>query len=492
MARFGLVALVIGLLAMPANAQIEEGQLGELEARRDSLTEQLTTADETLAVLDIEIADVDSTLVKQRGSIELAADAMDEAVEARQGPAGLRNEIAVAGFIGGDPRRNALIDEFQALQGSQIGATRREFYGAVIDGASVEVEVIDGQIRDLTDVVVAAREEVTVLEGRQSEIVAERDALRTKRDELSVELERVLDTIQQLEDLANQAILTGLTAFNDPTRPALVVKIDNVEAALPQAGINVADLVYEEEVEGGLTRLAAVFHSDGADVVGPVRSMRTSDIGIFSQLNRPLFANSGGNPITRSAVAGSFLVDIGAASVPDGYYRDTTRRAPHNLFTNTYTLWSLGEGRGAGAPFPLFAYRLDDQAPGAGARPAAGVTVKFGRSTTTYDWNGTGWVRAQNGEPTVDTDNVAVAPPNVVVQFVQYGVSPADQATPEAFMIGSGPVWVLTAGQVIEGSWRRDNVFATTEFVDGSGNLIPITKGRTWIALPRPGDAQLR
>ena len=135
------------------------------------------------------------------------------------------------------------------------------------------------------------------------------------------------------------APLTGLPQPDAArlARPALIVKIDNVQDARPQAGITKADVVFEEEVEGGLTRLAAVFQSADGDPVGPVRSTRTSDIDIVSLLNHPLYAFSGGNRRFVTEIDASGMVDVGYSARPGDYY--TSRgAAPHNLYTRTSAL----------------------------------------------------------------------------------------------------------------------------------------------------------
>src|SRR5947208_4946338 len=122
--------------------------------------------------------------------------------------------------------------------------------------------------------------------------------------------------------------LTGLPATNPAhlARPALVVKIDNADgsgsnSARPQMGLNQADVVYEEMVEGSVTRLAAVFHSGDSDPVGPVRSARTTDIAVFSPLNRPLYAWSGANGDFAAIIRSSNLIDVGYDAQPDAYER---------------------------------------------------------------------------------------------------------------------------------------------------------------------------
>ncbi len=118
------------------------------------------------------------------------------------------------------------------------------------------------------------------------------------------------------------APLTGLPI--DPAtaaRPALVVKIDNFPTiARPQVGINQADIVFEEIVEG-ITRFAAVFQSEDADPVGPIRSARTSDINILAQLGRPLLAWSGGNPFVTRAIQNANIDNLTPDRYESAYFR---------------------------------------------------------------------------------------------------------------------------------------------------------------------------
>ena len=92
--------------------------------------------------------------------------------------------------------------------------------------------------------------------------------------------------------------VAALTGLPDPTavtkrRSALTIKIDNTPEAHPQYGINEADVVYEEIVEGGITRLAAIFNSNLPTKVGPVRSVRRTDREIVFPIGG-IFAFSGG------------------------------------------------------------------------------------------------------------------------------------------------------------------------------------------------------
>lgn len=290
------------------------------------------------------------------------------------------------------------------------------------------------------------------------------------------------------------APLTGLPFGGDPAimaRPALVIKVDNLdvpgETARPQAGINQADVVFEERTEGGITRLAAVYHSTDADPVVPVRSGRLTDVDVCTMLNRPLFANSGASDQVLAKLRRSNLVEIGHATVGNEYYhRAPDRRPPHNLGTSTPVLYRLTPPD-AQPPPSLFTYRAPD-APPTGGRPVVGVHVEFGGGPAQapvdhrYDAATQGWARFQNGTPHVDAADVQVAPENVIVQFVDYNDT-------TAVLIGQGGAWVCTGGQLVEGRWSRPDPGVPTTFVDGADAPIALLPGVTWVLLAPPGGA---
>jgi hypothetical protein len=181
------------------------------------------------------------------------------------------------------------------------------------------------------------------------------------------------------------------------------------------------------------------------------------------------------------------LIDIGAHVRADGYYRDGGRRAPHNLMANAFNLWAIGSGQGAGTPSPIFDFRDAGQPAGPGARSISGVSISYGSTQATYDWTGSGWARSQDGQPTVDTEGVRVAPTNVVVQITNYGVSRADAASPEARTTGQGTALLLTDGQVVQARWVRETEQDQTRYSDGDGNPLTVVRGRTWVEMPRAG-----
>ncbi|MEZ5140990.1 MAG: DUF3048 domain-containing protein [Acidimicrobiales bacterium] len=273
-------------------------------------------------------------------------------------------------------------------------------------------------------------------------------------------------------------------------RGALVVKIDNLDPdARPQAGITLADVVFEERVEGNITRFAAVFHGSDSEEIGPVRSGRSTDLGIVGQLNRPLYAFSGANGAFLDLLRAGPLVDIGADARPGAYYRTGGRVIPHNLFTSTGSLYRQA---GALPPYPLWPFRPAGTVP-AGARPVVGAALQFGGGFTrvVYRWDpvegGGAFVREQNGSVHYDTDNWPVAPQNVVIQFVDYVDSGVPDGSghpiPEARMIGRGNGWLLTGGAALPITWERDSLESATRFLGPDGSVVPFAAGKTWVEL---------
>lgn len=289
--------------------------------------------------------------------------------------------------------------------------------------------------------------------------------------------------------------LTGLPVPNDllPLRRALVVKVDNHPQARPQFGLNAADIVFEENVES-LTRLAAVFHSQDVDKVGPIRSGRTQDVILLGSLNKPLFAWSGGNANVTATVNASDLVSISAASTSGaGYFRDKrgNEDVEHTLYNSTQALWAL-QPEELSPPPPQFTYRAEDEVPL--GEPSPGVDVKMDGVQVGWTWDEptAAYLRTQGGKAHNDATLGQVNAANVVVLEVDYQPSAADVRSPEAQTIGSGPAWVLTGGSLVRGTWTRGDRLDPFTLRTDDGSVIALTPGRTWVELARRDTATPR
>ncbi len=292
------------------------------------------------------------------------------------------------------------------------------------------------------------------------------------------------------------------TPIDDPAkaqRAALVVKIDNVDSlSRPQAGINQADIIWEEKIEGPISRFAAVFHSTDAPELGPVRSGRSTDVAIVSTLNHPLYAFSGANAVFIKRLREAPLIDIGYDIQPKSYDRKPGRKAPDNVFTSSDRLWALAPPDTA-PPAPQFTYRVSGAALPASAVPVASFDYNFGGGpvgqpvTFTWDAAAGGWARQQKGTPHVDAAGVQVMPPNVIVRFTPYHdtglVDLSNTPVPEAELDGTGDAWVFIEGKAIKATWSKPDDTTVTTYTAADGTPIALDPGQTWIALvPTDGD----
>lgn len=298
---------------------------------------------------------------------------------------------------------------------------------------------------------------------------------------------------------ATVAPLTGLPASAAVRRqPAVVLKVDNIAAALPQSGIDQADVVYEEMVEGGLTRLAAVFQSTYPTTAGPVRSGRLTDEGIADDLGHPVLAYSGANAVFQAQLDNQPVINVNAFNHGSLFYRVSTKVEPHNLFTNVAAIAALGI---AGSPPPqLWKWRAAGAAfTGSGATPVASFSANFPAATATWTWDATTgtWLRTQDGSPDVSATGRRLDATNVIVESIDYvtslyvsGEGAAAQGTPipTGEQVGSGPAWYFSGGREVTGTWRRASLTTPTVFTDSAGNPIALAPGRTWVELVPSGS----
>lgn len=307
--------------------------------------------------------------------------------------------------------------------------------------------------------------------------------------------EATTTTTTTTEPPRTTSALTGLPASADILdNPVVAIKIDNVDGrSTPQVGINAADVVYEVQVEGSVTRLLSLYQSTDAGPIGPVRSARGSEIGLLEELNNPLFTWHGENGILGPLVRAAAIQARSINEIGGLFYREGSRRAPYNSFVQgSAQIRETADEGSVGPPEPIFAFAEEGEAPSPHAAPASTVHVQFtggaGGAPVDYAWDGTVWKRSQAGHPHVDGDGVQVAVENVIVRFVQAVDSgtrdKAGSVVPTAQVTGEGEVWVFSQGTVTVGTWRKADGPSITEYLDADGKPIKLTPGRTWISMP--------
>jgi hypothetical protein len=270
--------------------------------------------------------------------------------------------------------------------------------------------------------------------------------------------------------------LTGLPAHGPaPKHPVMVVKIDNSVNSAPQIGLKKADLITEELVEGGITRLAVFYYSHVPGVVGPVRSMRASDIGIVKPAKAALVASGGAPPTVRRIHAAHIHAYTEGAK---GYFR-TGRMAPYNLFNRLPRLAKSLKSKGV--PDDYLPWGSKSSLPK--GTKAKGLSAVFSAGHTTI------W-RYHGGRYTNTNSNAAAGqrftPSTVLVLRVHVGDAgyrdPAGNPVPETDFTGTGPAMVFHHGRMVRATWVKKGYHATVGLKTKKGQLR-LPPGHTWVEL---------
>jgi Protein of unknown function (DUF3048) N-terminal domain/Protein of unknown function (DUF3048) C-terminal domain len=266
--------------------------------------------------------------------------------------------------------------------------------------------------------------------------------------------------------------------------PVLAVKIDNLAAARPQTGLTRADIVYVLQVEGGLSRFMAVYSSHFPPVIGPVRSAREDDLQLLRQFGRPAFAYSGAHPRLLPIVERARIVDLYSGRV-GGYYRVSSRYAPHNLYAHTSQL--VAQARGASRPHDI-GFRFGP-APG-GGRAAPSMSVSYPAASYTFRWSRSAhrWLVWMDGAPARSTEDGQLGAPTVVIQYVKVGTARFLEwgaPAPYSHSTGSGRAVVLRDGKAWTTHWVRPHGRAGTAFTTRSGQRMTFARGQVWVLLVR-------
>jgi hypothetical protein len=289
--------------------------------------------------------------------------------------------------------------------------------------------------------------------------------------------------------------LTGEEPEDELPRPAVAVKIENSPQSRPQAGLLEADVVFEEIVEGGVTRFAAIYHCGSSKKVGPVRSARFDDPKIVGPFTKVL-AYSGANGIVEKELKKNDMVLFTEQADPaKAFFREPAGSLDvHSLRMNVEKVRAdVGDVDSAQPPEDVFTF---GDLP-ASAKNAKKVTMNFSSSNIVmYKWARGAWRRFQDGVPFKVTPGGQVAVPNVLVQEVNVEpscciVDVTGNKSPDIFLRGKGKVWLLRDGKVIPGAWAtgKDGI---PRYTTADGEPLPFKVGPIWVELVPSPKGQIK
>jgi hypothetical protein len=267
----------------------------------------------------------------------------------------------------------------------------------------------------------------------------------------------------------------------------MVVKIDNTSSSNPQVGLSKADLVTEELVEGGSTRLAVFYHSELPKQVGPVRSMRATDIGIIEPAEAVLVASGGAPPtVRRIDAAGIRTITEGGP----GYSRDSGRVAPYDLMMDLPRLAKTLKSDGA--PESYLPWGEEADFPGGQKARKIDATFSAGH-TTSWAFRGGRYVNLNSEAPKSDqfqADTVLAL--KVKVGDAGY-LDPAGNPVPETRFTGKGEAIVFHDGQAVRATWTKAGLDSPVKLSTKAGELT-LPPGKVWMELvpANGGDVSFR
>ena len=284
---------------------------------------------------------------------------------------------------------------------------------------------------------------------------------------------------------------TDLAPLRGTTVPAgsldhasIAAKIDNHWDARPQIGLDSTDLVFEELVEGGITRYVAVWQSVIPDLLGPVRSIRPMDPDIVSPFGG-IICYSGGQQrfIDLMRKTPVYNAIHGQADTQSTFFRTTAKRAPHNVVVKAKEV--LAQHKNIAAPKQQFAYSLDVPSSTAAkeGKPTSVVNYRFSPGfygTWTYDPKTEVFLRAQQGKKDLDSNKKQLTATNVVVLRVSVV---NDRDVPKTQLFGGGEAWVSSGGGTVHGSWSKSSATSSIRLVGDDGVTIRLAAGNSWIEL---------
>lgn len=275
-----------------------------------------------------------------------------------------------------------------------------------------------------------------------------------------------------------------LTGGELSANPVIAAKIDNT--SFPQFGVADADIVYTEQVEGGLTRLIAIYHTTLPKEVGPVRSIRSTDLKLLPSYGPILLVNSGGNTVNLRALRASSLV--GVAEGAAGFWRSNDRYAPYNLHASIADI-SKNHGKQPKAISPGFEFGVHDAAHLKTARKVSEIDVTMMVGQTSFK-KVTGGYQAYHGsaaKPYVDAGGRNVRVQNVIVQHVRDEpdgtLDPIGTPAYITHTVGKGKFTLYRDGRAVDGTWSRSSDTAPTVFLGADGTPVKLAPGKTWIVL---------
>ena len=332
--------------------------------------------------------------------------------------------------------------------------------------------------------------------GKTAQVNSQKELDAYLAERWSLEKEKTFVTLgrvktQNYTDGINSPVNGLIMPSGSNNKIVIGIKNDNNVRARPQSGPQNADAVFEVLVEGGMTRLINIFYESDTTYHGPIRSARPTDPTVLRPLDGVLVASGATGGLIPE------IIDIGVPVITDRrpeFFRISSRKAPHNLYADTYKLKNLAISKGykkSNNPQPLFPWGNPNLNTWKSNR---NITLKFSSQTsTTWTWNGSNYVRSYydaykgsssgNSHYWINQNGTSgeIAFPTVIVLMCEPYIHPLQ--LPSVKTVGEGRAIIMHGGKMLDAKWKRGSNLDPFHITDSDGNILYIPKGKPWISL---------
>ena len=289
-----------------------------------------------------------------------------------------------------------------------------------------------------------------------------------------------ISEITQKEDTFKYPFTGIKTNENPQDKTPYIVVVENSKASRPQSGLSFADIVYETSAEGGIPRFIAIYHSNTASKIGPVRSIRPYFLTISKEYALPIAHCGGSKEALNEVKKDSSIMSINEMANGKYYYRDNNRKAPHNLYTSSEKILQAIKDKKynlkaeSSLKFDNEFFNNND------LKEALNITIKPNNVyETSYTFEDGTYTKLMDGEIAKDAiTNSPLTFTNIVVQKTDITLQ-TDNSHLNIDLVSSGEGYIFSNGKVIEMKWSKDSQYDDTKLYDLDGNPISLSEGNT-------------
>lgn len=291
------------------------------------------------------------------------------------------------------------------------------------------------------------------------------------------------------------SLLTGeWVSKKRAARRPIAIMTENTSVCQPQYGVSKAGVIYECPVEGGITRMMAIYENySGMDKIGNVRSCRNYYV-YFAKEFDAYYMHCGESHFAKDLLGSGFIDDIDGITgkAAPYFYRDNSRRAPHNLYTSSDMIKKAIKAYGFRSEYKEdavshYQFTTEEEPVTLEDGVDAGyVKLYYSHNHPWFEYNEENglYYRYQFGDKQIDANNnKQIKVKNIIIQNCKWYLWEQKTGYLNIDYLSGGTGKYITNGKCIDITWSRESDSAKTRYFDKDGNEITLNPGKTWVEI---------